>query len=147
MAFKDKAWIFCLIGAIVVIIGYFVPYAFYVFMGFTINFWIFGFVSGAGYGYMVPWQGDMLLLGMLGIVIVVVAVLALIFSILMKKREESNVMKILVIIFGAVILVLGILPPLISDFFLMMSLGIGFYLFLIGGILLILFGILGMVLK
>lgn len=147
MGFKDKAWIFCLIGAIVAIVGYFVPYAYYVFMGFTINFWIFGFISGAGYGYMVPWQGDMLLLGMLGIVIVVVAVLALIFSILMKKREESKVMKILVIIFGALILVLGILPPLISTMFVMFSLGIGFYLFIIGGALLIVFGILGLVLK
>ncbi|MFX1259861.1 MAG: hypothetical protein ACFFAN_18580 [Promethearchaeota archaeon] len=146
MAFKDKTWIFCLIGAIVVIIGYFVPYAFYIFMGFTINFWLFGFVSGAGSGYMVPWVGDMLLLGMLGIIIVVLAVVALIISILMKSRE-GKVMKILVIIFGAVILILGILPPMISYLFLAFTLGIGYYLILIGSILLILFGILGMVLK
>lgn len=147
MAFKDKVWIFCLIGAIVVIVGYFTPYASP--MG-LIHMWLFGFIAGMGYGYMIPWEGDFLIVGMLGIIIIVLAVLALIFSILMKKREDSKVMKILTIIFGAVILVLGILPPLVATgyfgIFLSYS-GIGYYLILIGSAVVILFSILGLALK
>jgi len=147
MGFKDKVWIFCLIGAIVVLIGYFTPYASP--MG-LISLWLFGFISGMGYGYMIPWEGDFLMVGILGIIIVVLAVVALIISFLMKKREDSNVMKILTIIFGAVILILGILPPLVATGYFGVFLSysaIGYYLIIIGSAVLILFGILGLVLK
>ncbi|MGB5910614.1 MAG: hypothetical protein WBH31_05405, partial [Promethearchaeia archaeon] len=138
------------IGAIVALIGYFVPYASYCMMGICIHLWLFGFVATPFGGYMLPWEGDFLTMGILGIIIVVLAVLALVFSILMKKREESKVMKILLIVFGAVILVLGILPPLLATGYyavLLGAYGIGFFLIVIGGALLVLFGILGLALK
>ncbi len=149
MGFKDKAWIFCLIGAIVVIIGYFTPYV--SFMG-LMQLWLFGFMMTPYGGYMIPWTGDFLTLAMLGVIIVIIAGLALIFSILMKVKEDSKVMKILAIIFGAVILILVILPPLLVSGYMALIINfanaaIGFYLILIGGIVLILFGILGLALK
>ena len=148
MAFKDKAWIFCLIGAIVVVIGYFTPYV--SFMG-LMQIWLFGFAITPYGGYMIPWQGDFLMLAMLGVIIVILAVVALIISIIMKAKEDNKVIKILAIIFGAVILILTILPPLIvTGYFALLinfaNAAIGFYLMLIGGIVLILFGILGLVL-
>lgn len=149
MGFKDKAWIFCLIGAIVVVIGYFTPYV--SFMG-LMQIWLFGFAMTPYGGYMIPWTGDFLMLAMLGVIIVVLAVVALIISIIMKVKEESKVMKILTIIFGVVILVLTIIPPLVVTGYMAMLINfanaaIGFYLMLIGSIVLMLFGILGLVLK
>ncbi len=149
MAFKDKAWIFCLIGAIVVIIGYFTPYV--SFMG-LMQLWLFGFAITPYGGYMIPWEGDFLMLAMLGVIIVIVAVIALIISIIMKVKEESKVMKILAIVFGIVILVLSFIPPLVVSGYMAIlinfaNLAVGFYLMLIGGIVLILFGILGLALK
>ncbi|MFX0018300.1 MAG: hypothetical protein ACFFBT_14225 [Promethearchaeota archaeon] len=147
MAFKSKIWIFCLIGAIVVLIGYFTPYVSA--MG-IINMWLFGFISSPYGGYMIPWTGSFLMVGILGIIIVALAALTLVMSFLMKSREDNKVMKILVIIFGAVILIMGLLPPLLATGYyaiLFSFVGIGYYLIIIGGALLILFGILGMVLK
>jgi hypothetical protein len=149
MAFKDKVWIFCLIGAIVVIIGYFTPYV--SFMG-LMQLWLFGFAITPYGGYMIPWEGDFLLLAMLGVIVVAVAGIALIISILMKVKEDSKVMKILAIIFGVVILVLTIIPPLVVSGYMAMLINfanaaIGFYLMLIGGIVLMLFGILGLALR
>jgi len=152
MAFKDKLWLIGLIGAILALVGAFLPYIGFstTFMTYTINMflWLFGFaIMDIGPYSMGGFVVDPMLMTMF-ILLLVGAVLALIISFLSKKREDKKVMGIMWIIAGVLILV-AMFGPLIQIAALggpympigAIPLHVGFYLPLIGGILAIVAGI------
>ena len=152
MAFKDKLWLIGLIGAILALVGAFLPYIGFstTIMIYTINVfvWLFGFaIMDIGPYSMGGFVVDPMLMTMF-ILLLAGAVLALIISFLAKKREDKKVMGIIWIIAGALILV-AMFIPLIQIAVLagpyvplgLMPLHVGFYLPLIGGILAIVAGI------
>ena len=132
----------CILGCILIIIGWFTPYFYGLIMGFPTYQWMWGLISSMGYTTMLPLVGDVLTMFILAIIILILVIINLIICILMARLKDKRLMAILSIIIGVIIIILVILPPIISPAVLTVyTLYVGFYLMLIGAIIKIIYGI------
>ncbi len=130
MGLKEKAWLIALVGGILGLIGWCTPYI-WITTG-PMMMWSWGLVSIMG---ITQWVMSDIVFA--GILIIIFAVIALATGFLAKKREELKIMGIIWLISGVLLLIGSLIPVFMGAD---MYLSIGFYLPLIGGIVVILAG-------
>jgi hypothetical protein len=132
----------CILGSILIIIGWFTPYFYGLIMGYPTYQWMWGLISSMGVTTMLPLVGDVLTMFILAIIILILVIINVIICLLMKRLKDKRLMAILSIIIGVIIIILVILPPIITPAVLTVyTLYVGFYLMLIGAIMKIIYGI------
>ncbi|MFX1418251.1 MAG: hypothetical protein ACFE9N_04940 [Promethearchaeota archaeon] len=139
MEVKAKFWLFCFLADILIIVGWFVPY-FYITVGpITAYYWLWGLVSSMGVTAMLPLVGDVLTMFLVAIIILIIVIINVVICYFIKKKGEKKMLFILKAIIGIIILILAIVPLVLAAPLLPFA---GFYLILVGSIILILTGIL-----
>ena len=134
MALKDKVWIIALAGGILTLVGWATPYIWTSVGGVNTMVWSWGLIYETGSGIWFLAQ-----LAIAGIFIIISAILVLTTGYLSKKREDLRKMGIIWLITGTLTLI-GVFIPIIMRIP-AISLSIGFYLPLFGGIITFLAGL------
>ncbi len=132
----------CILGDILMFIGWFMPYFYGLISGIPTYQWMWGLKSVNGVTEMLPLEGDILTMFILAIIILILVIINLIICFLMRKLKDERLMGILKIIIGIIIIILVILPLIITPTLLTnYTLFVGFYLMIIGAIIVIIVGI------
>ena len=132
----------CILGDILMFIGWFIPYFYGLILGNPTYQWMWGLKSANGVIEMLPLVGDILTLFILAIIILILIIINLIICLLMRRLKDKRLMGILKIIIGVIIIILVILPLLITPaLFTNYTLFVGFYLMIIGAIIVIIVGV------
>lgn len=152
MALKEKLWMGALIGAILALAGAFLPYMGIDIMGMNMYLWLMGILMGTivamMYGSSFLFVIDPMLMTLF-ILLVVFSIIGLVGAFMGKKRTDLKLPGILWIVAGIVALVVMFVPiaQLGAGYFGFVPLHVGFFLPLIGGILLIIAGIAAFLVK
>lgn len=132
----------CILGDILMFIGWFIPYFYGLILGIPTYQWMWGLKSANGVIEMLPLVGDILTLFILAIIILILIIINLIICLLMRRLKDKRLMGILKIIIGVIIIILVILPLIITPtLFTNYTLFVGFYLMIIGAIIVIIVGV------
>jgi len=140
MEIKEKFWLFCLIADVLIIVGWFVPFAFIeILPGEVAYYWVWGLASALGETLMLPIVDIILVILVIGILILILVIINAVFCyFFIKKREAKKMFYMVKVVIGVVILILAMA---IWALYVPLFPFIGFYLILAGTLIQIVTGI------